>query len=40
LAHASPEKGRKKKMSEWVLHCEVNQCHMRRSQPPYCLDLE
>jgi len=28
-----PRKTRMEKMSEWVLHCAVNQRHIRRSQP-------
>jgi len=28
-----PRKLRMEEMSEWVLHCEVNQRHIRRSQP-------
>src|SRR5207302_10766268 len=28
-----PRKTSREKMSEWVLHCAVNQRHIRRSQP-------
>jgi hypothetical protein len=28
-----PRKTAREKMSEWVLHCAVNQRHLRRSQP-------
>jgi hypothetical protein len=28
-----PKKSAREKMSEWVLHCAVNQRHIRRSQP-------
>jgi hypothetical protein len=28
-----PRKTPREKMSEWVLHCAVNQRHIRRSQP-------
>jgi hypothetical protein len=28
-----PRKTAREKMSEWVLHCAVNQRHIRRSQP-------
>jgi hypothetical protein len=28
-----PRKMTVERMSEWVLHCAVNQCHVRRSQP-------
>jgi hypothetical protein len=28
-----PRKTVRQKMSEWVLHCEVNQLHIRRIQP-------
>jgi hypothetical protein len=28
-----PRKTARERMSEWVLHCAVNQRHIRRSQP-------
>jgi hypothetical protein len=33
ISHGFPEKDLEEKMAEWVLHCAVNQRHIRRTQP-------
>jgi hypothetical protein len=35
-----PRKTRREKMSEWVLHCAINQHHSRRIQPTRNAALE